>query len=164
MTEASNLSERMTIFFDSLSHELAAGEQVELLWQPGGENEFLRSECFPDLKRASRRAASLGPACDVYLQATTEPGTTPWETENTQLLAYWHNRPRESGDPRSLRFADISEMRPLPYVEPSLVFIQCYPEGDTTCEAGWFYYRSRCPIRHRLASESCSPELEWWPL
>jgi hypothetical protein len=28
MTEDSNLSGRMTIFFDSLSHELAAGEQV----------------------------------------------------------------------------------------------------------------------------------------
>jgi hypothetical protein len=88
MTEDYNLSERMTVFFGSLAYEFAAGEQLELLWTPRGENEFLRSECFPDLERASRRAASLGPACDVYLQATTEPGTTPWETENTQLLAY----------------------------------------------------------------------------
>jgi len=136
MTEDHNLSESMTVFFSSLSYEFAAGEQLELLWTPRGENEFLRSECFPDLKRASRKAASLGPACDVYLQATTEPGTTPWEAENTQLLAYWRNRPRESGDPRSLQFADISEMRPLPYAEPSLVFIQCYPDGDTTCVAG----------------------------
>ena len=161
MTEDFNLSERMTIFFGSLSHELAAGEQVELLWQPRGENEFLRSECFPDLEGASRRAASLGPACDVYLQATTEPGTVPWETESTQLLAYWYNRPRESGDPRSLRFADVSEMCPLPHAEPSLAFFQHFPDGNTTCVAGWFYYRSRCPIRRRLASEGRSPELEW---
>ena len=161
MTEASNLSERMTIFFDSLSHELAAGEQVELLWQPGGENEFLRSECFPDLKRASRRAASLGPACDMYLQATTEPGTTPWENESTQLLAYWRSRPRESGDPSNLEFAGVMEMCPLPYDEPSLAFFQDFPDGDTTCVAGWLYYRSRCPIRHQLAAEGRSPELEW---
>jgi hypothetical protein len=164
MIEDYNLSESMTIFFDLLSYEFAAGEQLELLWTPRGENYALRWECFHDLERASQRAASLGPACDVYLQATTEPGTVPWETEDTQLLAYWHNRPRESSDPRSLQFSDISEMHPLPYAEPSLVFIQCYPDGDTTCEAGRFYYRSRCPIRHRLASESCSPELEWWPL
>ena len=44
--------------------------------------------------------------------------------------------------PEAFPFADISEMRPLPYAEPSLVFIQCYPDGDTTCVAGWFYYRS----------------------
>lgn len=161
MTEDFNLSERMTVFFGSLAYEFAAGEHLELLWTPRGEKYALRRECFPDLERASRRAASLGPACDVYLQATTEPGTVPWETENTQLLAYWHNRHRESGDPRSLQFADISEMRPLPYAEPSLVFIQCYPDGDTTCVAGWFYYRSRCPIRHQLASDGRSPELEW---
>jgi hypothetical protein len=161
MTEDFNLSERMTMFFDSLSYKFAAGEQLELLWTPCGENYALSRECFPDLKRASRMAASLGPACDVYLQATTEPGTVPWETENTQLLAYWRNRPRESGDPRSLQFADISEMRPLPYAEPSLVFIQCYPDRDTTCVAGWFYYRSRCPIRYQLASDGCSSESEW---
>ena len=161
MTEDYNLSESMTVFFGSLSYEFAAGEQLELLWTPRGENEFLRSECFPDLEQASRRAASLGPACDVYLQATTEPGTTPWETENTQLLAYWHNRPRESGDPRSLRFSGVSEMRPLPYEEPSLAFFQDFPDGDSTCVAGWFYYRSRCPIRHQLASDGRSPELEW---
>jgi hypothetical protein len=161
MTEDSNLSERMSIFFGSLSYEFAAGEQLEVLWTPRGENEFLRSECFADLERASRRAASLGPACDVYLQATTEPGTVPWETENTQLLAYWHNRPRESGDPRSLEFADVLEMCYLPYDEPSLAFFQDFPDGDTTCVAGQLYYRSRCPIRHQLASDGCSPELEW---
>lgn len=120
MIEDSNLSERMTIFFSSLAYEFAAGEQLELLWTPRGENYALRRECVLDLELASQRAASLGPACDVYLQATTEPGTTPWETEDTQLLAYWHNRPRESGDPRSLQFSDISEMRPLPYAEPSV--------------------------------------------
>jgi hypothetical protein len=161
MTEDSNLSARMTMFFDSLSQELAAGEQFELLWTPRGEKYALRRECFPDLERASRRAASLGPACDVYLQATTELGTTPWETENTQLLAYWHNRPRESGDPRSLLFSGVSEMYTLPSDEPSLVFFQHFPDGDTTCMAGWLYYRSRCPIRHQLAAESRSPELEW---
>lgn len=164
MTGDYNLSERMTDFFGSLSYEFAAGEQLELLWTPYGENYALRRERFTDLERATRRAASLGPACDVYLQAATEPGTVPWETENTQLLAYWHNRPRESGDPRSLQFSDVSEMHSLPYAEPSLVFIQCYPDGDTTCEAGWLYYRSRCPIRHQLAAEGRSPELEWWPL
>jgi hypothetical protein len=160
MTEDS-LSERMTVFFGSLSYEFAAEEQFELLWKPREENSALHRESFPNLQQAARRTASLGPACDVYLQATTEPGTVPWETENTQLLAYRHNRPRESGDPRSLQFADISEMRPLPYAEPSLVFIQCYPDGDTSCVAGWLYYRSRCPIRHQLAAEGRSPELEW---
>jgi hypothetical protein len=161
MTEDYNLSERMTVFFGSLAYEFAAGEQLEVLWTPRGENYALRRECFPDLERASRRAASLGPACDVYLQATTEPGTTPWETENTHLLAYWHNRPRESGDPSNLEFAGVMEMCPLLYDEPSLAFFQDFPDGDTTCVAGWFYYRSRCPIRHQLASEGRSPELEW---
>jgi hypothetical protein len=161
MTEDHNLSERMSIFFDSLAYKFDAGEQLELLWTPRGEGETLRSECFPDLERASRRASSLGPACDVYLQATTEPGTKPWETENTRLLAYWHNRPRESGDPRSLWFAGVMEMCPLPYDEPSLMFFQYFPDGDTTCVAGWLYYRSRCPIRRQLAAEGRSPELEW---
>ncbi len=161
MTEDSNLSKRMALFFGSLSYKLAAGEQVELLWTPRGENHALRRECFADLQHTARRVTSLGPAHDVYLQAVTEPGTTPWETESTQLLAYWYNRARESGDPRSFQFSDVSEMRPLPYAEPSLVFIQHFPDGDTTCVAGWFYYRSRCPIRHRLASEGRSPELEW---
>jgi hypothetical protein len=161
MTEDFNLSERMTVFFGSLAYEFAAGEQLELLWTPRGENYALRRECFPDLERASRRAASLGPACDVYLQPTTEPGTTPWETENTRLLAYWHNRPRENGDPRSLEFSGVSEMYTLPYDEPSLVFFQDFPDGDTTCVAGWLYYRSRCPIRRRLAAEGRSSETEW---
>jgi len=161
MTEIYNLSERMTAFFGSLSHELAAGEQVELLWTPRGENYALRRECFPDLERASQRAASLGSACDVCLLATNEPGTVPWEAENTQLLAYWRHRPRESGDPCSLEFAGLIEMCPLPYDEPSLAFFQDFPDGDTTCVAGRLYYRSRCPIRHQLAAEGRSPELEW---
>jgi hypothetical protein len=159
--EDSNLLDRMTIFFGSLAYEVTAGEQIELLWKPREENSAIHRECFPDLQQAARRATSLGPACDVYLQATTEPGTTPWETESTQLLAYWHSRPRESGDPRSLEFAGVIEMRPLPYDEPSLAFFQNFPDGDTTCVAGQLYYRSRCPIRHRLAAEGRSPELEW---
>ena len=161
MIEDSNLSEKMALFFGALSYELSGGEQVELLWKPRGENHALRRECFPDLQQAARRATSLGPAHDVFLQAVTVPGTTPWEAESTQLLAYWYNRPRESGDPRSLQFSDVSEMYTLPYDEPSLVFFRHYPDGDITCAAGWFYYRSRCPIRHRLASGGHSPELEW---
>jgi hypothetical protein len=160
MTEDFNLSERMTVFFGSLAYEFAAGEQLELLWKPREENSTIHRECFPDLQQAARRATSLGPDYDGYLQATTEPGTTPWETVNTQLPAYWHNRPRESDDPSNLEFAGVMEMCPLPYAEPSLVFIQCYPDGDTTCVAGWYYYRSRCPIRHQLASDGSS-ELEW---
>ena len=161
MTEDSNLSERMNVFFGSLAYEFAAGEQLELLWKPREENSALHRECFPDLQQAARRAISLGPDYDVFLQAVTEPGTTPWENESTQLLAYWHSRPRDSDDPRSLEFADVIEMCYLPYDEPSLAFFQDFPDGDTTCEAGWLYYRSRCPIRHQLAAEGRSPELEW---
>lgn len=159
--EDSNLSDRMTIFFGSLSYEVASTEQIELLWTPRGENGDLRRECFPDLQQAARRATSLGPDHDVFLQAVTEPGTTPWEMQSTQLLAYWHTRPRRSGDPRTLEFAGVIEMCPLPYAEPSLAFFQDFPDGGTTCVAGRLYYRSRCPIRHRLIPEGCSPELEW---
>jgi len=161
MTEDYNLSERMTVFFGSLAYEFAAGEQLELLWKPREENSTIHTECFPDLQQAARRATSLGPDYDVFLQAVTEPGTTPWENESTQLLAYWRSRPRESGDPSNLEFAGVIEMCPLPYAEPSLAFFQDFPDGDTTCVAGWLYYRSRCPIRHQLAAEGRSPELEW---
>ena len=161
MTEDYNLSERMTVFFGSLAYEFAAGEQLELLWKPREENSTIHRECFPDLQQAARRATSLDPDYDVFLQAVTEPGTTPWENESTQLLANWHSRPRESGDPSNLEFAGVMEMCPLPYTEPSLAFFQDFPDGDTTCEAGWLYYRSRCPIRHQLAAEGRSPELEW---
>ena len=160
MTVNSNLSERMIAFFGSLSYLVDADELVEVLWAPRGENSALRRECFPDLQQAARRAASLGPAHHVFLQAVTEPGTTPWAKEGTQLLAYWHNRPRRNGDPRSLSYADAAEVRSL-YGEPSLVFIYCYPGGDSTCEAAWFYYRSRCPIREQHRAAGRSPELEW---
>jgi hypothetical protein len=159
--EDSNLLDRMTIFFGSLRYEVTAGEQIELLWKPREENSAIHRECFPDLQQAARRATSLGPAHDVFLQVAAEPSTTPWENESTQLLAYWHSRPRESGDPRNLEFAGVIEMRHLPYDEPSLAFFQDFPDGDTTCVAGQLYYRSRCPIRHRLAAEGRSPELEW---
>ena len=152
----------MTVFFDSLSYELPLESSSKLLWTPRGENDVrYGGNASPIWSGRARRVASLGPDYEVYLQATTEPGTTPWETENTQLLAYWHNRPRESGDPSNLEFAGVMEMCPLPYDEPSLAFFQDFPDGDTTCEAGWLYYRSRCPIRHRLAAEGRSPELEW---
>ncbi len=161
MTEDINLPERMGRFFGSLSHELHAGEQIELLWRPRGEERPPRRECLPDFEQVSLKAVTLGPEHDVFVQAVTEPGTAPWEAESTQLLAYWYRRPRRSGDPRSALGAGAAEMRPLPYAEPSWAFIQCYPDGDSTCEAGWFYYRSRCPIRGELEAEGRSPELEW---
>ncbi len=151
MADDVNLSEGMSLFFGSLSHELAAGEQAELLWHPRGENEFRPRECFPDLMQASQRAASLGPHHNVFLQSTTEPGTTPWETEGTLLLACWLGRPRRVDDPRTVSGAGVAEMRLL-RGEPSLMLIQCFPDGDTTCEAIQFYYRSRWSAQQEPAA------------
>lgn len=142
MADDVNLTESMSRFFGSLSHDLAAGELVELLWHPRDENEFRPRESFPDLEQAAQRAASLGSGHDVFLQATTEPGTAPWETEGTRLLACWLSRPRRGDDPRTVLGGGVAEMRLL-RGEPSLMFIQCFPDGDSTCEAIRFYYRSR---------------------
>jgi hypothetical protein len=147
-----NLYGEMSRFFRALPpYMLAADEQIELVYTPRGENRPTRRECFPDLEQASQRAISLGPAHNVFLQVVVEPGTTPWNTDSTQLLASWCARDRRPddhfvGDDGN---AILTELLPLPHDEPSLVAQQYYPEGSYTCVAAWYYYRSRCPERAR---------------
>lgn len=130
-------------------------EQIELLWCPRGKDQTLYRECFPGLKQASRRAVSLGPAYDVFLQAVVEPGTTPWNTESTHLLASWYSRDRRPDD-RLVGYdgkVTLTTLTALPYAEPSLVGLQHYPDGGSICDAVQYYYRSRCPERARAEEE-----------
>ncbi len=152
MIQDVNLYEGMRRFFDSLpTYILGADEQVELVWMARGENQPIHRECFPDLKQASARAIALGPARNVFLQAVVEPGTTPWNTDSTQLLASWTDAPGRRGS------GGVATLQPLPNAEPSLVCFEYFSDGVTTCAAGWFYYRSRCPERARLRARSQSP-------
>jgi hypothetical protein len=150
------LYEEMRQFFRELPSHYILGEeeQVELVWMPRGKNQPTHRECFPDLEQASARAVSLGPSHDVFLQAVIEPGTTPWETESTQLLACWHDVREKCGP------TGVSTLVALPYDEPSQKWYQYYSGGGYTCIAVWFYYRSRCPIRARLRGEQQTPSDE----
>jgi len=134
---------------------ITSDEQIELLWSPRGKNQLLCRECFPDLKWATQRAVSLGPAYDVFLQAVVESGTTPWNTDSTHLLASWCSRDRRPDD--TLVGYDgkvtLTMLKTLPYGEPSLMGLQHYPDGDYTCDAVQYYYRSRCPERARAEEE-----------
>ena len=158
MIQDIRLYEGMRRFFWRLpdSYIITFDEQIELLWWPRGKNQPIHRECFPDLRRASQRAVLLGPAYDVFLQAVVEPGTTPWNTESTHLLASWCSRDRRPDD-RLIGYYDgkgtLYTLKPLPYAEPSLAILQHYPDGDYTCDAVEYYYRSRCPERARAEEE-----------
>lgn len=157
MVQDMHLYEGMHRFFRRLPADyiITPDEQIELLWGPRGKNLALHGECFPDLKQASQRAVSLGPAYNMFLQAVVEPGTTPWNTESTHLLAGWCSRDRRPDDTREGYEGNIVcfELKPLPYAEPSLAFLQHYPDGDYTYDAVQYYYRSRCPERAARAGE-----------
>src|SRR5215203_2273052 len=151
MIQDNNLYKYMSRFFGSLpsNYILAADEQIELVWMPRGKNQPTYTECFADLEQASQKAVSLGPAYDVFLQVVVEPDTTLWETDSTQLLASWYARDRRPDDHPAPDNVNIihTQLKPLPYAEPSLVYLQFYPDGDYTCVASSYLYRSRCPIR-----------------
>lgn len=157
MIQDNNLYEGMRRFFRVLPDRyiIAADEQVELIFTPVGKNQQTHRECFPDLKQAAARAISLGPAYDMFLQAVVEPGTTPWGTDTTQLLAAWCSRDRRPDDKRVGYDGNCTStnLKPLPHAEPSLAFLQHYPVGDYTCDAVYYYYRSRCPERARAEEE-----------
>jgi hypothetical protein len=157
MIQDTNLYEGMRRWFRRLPDHyiITPHEQIELLWCPRGKNQRLHRECFPDLKQASQRAVSLGPAYNVFVQAVVEPGTTPWNTESTHLLASWYSRDRRPDD--MLVGYDgkvtLTSLKPLPYAEPSSAMLQHYPDGDYTCDAVRYYYRSRCTERARVEEE-----------
>jgi len=124
---------------------LGEEERVEVVYSGDGPGSELLRECFPDLEQAKQRALELGPSRDVWVQAVSEPGTKPWETEGTDLLVYWYGRERRAKDGYARPGAVITTMLGLEYSEPSLTFYECFRDGDATLEAGGFYYRSRCP-------------------
>ena len=146
----------MRQFFDSLPpYILGSDEQVEVVWWPRGKNQPTRRECFPSLKQASARAISLGPNHDVFVQAVVEPGTTPWNSDTTQLLAAWCSRDRRPDD-KLVGYdgnCTLTSLKPLPHAEPSLALLQHYPDGDYTYDAVYYYYRGRCPERARADEE-----------
>ncbi len=159
MIKEVNAYEGMWRFVSSLpTYILGADEQIELVSMPRGENQLSYREGLP-LIQASAGAIALGPAHDVFLQTVVEPGTTPWETDSTQLLASWCARDRRpdelvSGNAGNVTVTEFIRLR---YAEPSLAGLEVYLDGAYTCEAAWYYYRSRCPERARLRVRSQSP-------
>jgi hypothetical protein len=157
MIQENNLYEAMRRFFGELADYfvIAAEEQIELVCMPRGSKHPTYRECFPDLEQASVRVVSLGCALEVFVQVVVEPGTTPWNTASTQLLAGWCSRDRRPDD-KLVGYdgnATCTELRTLARIEPSLAFVQTYPYGERTYEASWYYYRSRCPERARIEEQ-----------
>jgi hypothetical protein len=151
MIQENNLYEGMRQFFRRLPDHyiITAEEQIELIWWPPGKNQPSHRECFPDLKQASQRAISLGPAHHIVLQAVIEPGTAPWNSDSTQVLAMWGDAPGMPGSNGITTGG--ARLHPLLLVEPSQQWVEYFSDGVTTCcEASWFYYRSRCPIRAQI--------------
>jgi hypothetical protein len=103
------------------------------------------TEYFPDLEQASARAVALGPSYDIVVNAVVEPGTKPGDTGSTQLLASWRYDASEKH-----ASSDVVSLQPLLSAEPGLMWCEYFSDASITCEARWYYHRSRCPIRAQI--------------
>lgn len=144
--EVSDLRGAMGWFFNGLpSYKLWGGEEAELVWESHGDSQTAHKERFPDVERAAAKAATLSPNHEVSLWAVSQH-TLPKGKNGKQILAYWHPRHRQPED-RWTGYdgtAVTTEMVPLVINEPSQAWAQHYPSGNVTCDAVWFFYRSRC--------------------
>ena len=143
--EVFDLRGAMGRFFNGLPpYRLTADEEVELDWGSREESRTTHKVRFPDVESAAAKAASLSPNYEVDLYAVPRR-SVPQDKNGKQLLACWHFRDRRADD----RFTNYggplgtTRMVPLKRDEPSLAFVQHYPFGELTCDAVWFFYRSR---------------------
>lgn len=132
-------------FFDDLPpYKIEAHEEIELSSKPYRGSVPLRKERFPDVESAVAKAVMLGPDHEINLCAVPRH-RLPEGRNDGHILAYWHPRRRQADD-RLTGYdgtAVTTRMVPLPIREPSQAWVQQYPAGEITCDAAWFFYRSR---------------------
>ena len=142
--EVPDLRGAMGQFFNGLPpYKLTADEEVELDWESREESRTTHKERFPDVETAAAKAATSSPDQMINLWVVPQ-STLPKVRNSKQILAYWHSRDRQPED-RATSYDGIAVTRmvPLAISEPSLMFVQQYPSGNITCDAAWFFYRSR---------------------